>query len=510
MKKSSQLKAGVIISYISTIVGILINIIYTPLLTSLLGQSEYGLYTVVASIVNYLSLFSLGFGSAYLRYYSRYKEKNEQEKIYGLNGMFLVVFLFLALCAFIAGMFLVNNAQIVLGNKINIDELRTAKILMFILIINIVLTFPAGVFNSIIVAHENYIFQRTVNLLSRILNPLLVLPLLLAGYKSVAVVCVTTGLTLLNLLINIGYCFFKLHTKFIFKKMEFSILKDIMHFSFFVFLNMIIDQVNWSIDKFLLIRFSGTGAVAVYGIASQFNSLYLGFSTTISSVFEPRVNQIVAKDAKDTDKVLTNLFTKVGRIQFIVMLLLLSGFVIFGEYFIAIWVGNTYAEAYPVILLLIIPVTIPLIQNLGIEIQRAKNMHQFRSVIYLCVALCNVMVSIPLTKKYGPVGSAFGTAISLIIGNCIIMNIYYHKKIGLNMGAFWKNILSFVPAMIPSVIAGVFIKRYIAFHSFSFYLLLICVYTAIYCISMWKLGMNEQEKNIVKTFVNKMSGRMKK
>lgn len=510
MKKSNQLKAGVIISYASTIIGIFINIIYTPLLTSLLGQSEYGLYTVVASVVNYLSLFSLGFGSAYLRYYARYKEKNEQEKIYKLNGMFLLVFMFLALCAFIAGLFLVSNAQVVLGNKINSSELQTAKLLMFILVINIVLTFPAGVFNSIIVAHENYIFQRSVNLLSRILNPLLVLPLLLAGYKSVAVVCVTTGLTLLNLLINIGYCFFKLHTKFIFKKMEFVILKDIMYFSFFVFLNMIIDQVNWSIDKFLLIRFSGTAAVAVYGIASQFNSFYLGFSTTISSVFEPRVNQIVAKDTEKTNKMLTDLFTKVGRIQFMIMLLLLSGFIFFGKYFISIWVGNTYAQAYYVILLLIVPVTIPLIQNLGIEIQRAKNMHQFRSIIYFFVALCNVMISIPLTKEYGPIGSAFGTAISLIIGNCIIMNIYYHKKIGLDMGVFWKNILSLVPAMIPSIIIGIIVMKYIVFSSFVSYLLLIFIYTVIYCISMWKLGMNEQEKDIVRAFINKLTARRNK
>ncbi len=505
----NQLKLGVVISYMTTIVGIIINLIYTPLLTSLLGQTEYGLYTVVASVVNYLSLFSLGFGSAYLKYYSNYKVKNKQAEICRLNGMFLVVFSFLAVCAFITGMFLVKYAHIILGSKINSNELQTARVLMFILVINIVLTFPSGVFNSIIVAHECYIFQRSINLVSRIVNPLIVLPLLLAGYKSIAVVLVTTIITFSTLVINIFYCFFRLHTKFLFKNLDFKILKDIGKFSFFVFLNMVIDQINWNVDKFLLIRFSGAAAVAIYGVASQINSLYLNFSTQISSVFEPRVNQIVAKDNNDTNKVLTDLFTKVGRIQFMVIMLILLGFIVFGQYFIQIWVGKDYADAYLIILLLIVPVTIPLIQNLGIEIQRAKNMHQFRSVIYFFVAVCNVVISIPLTKSYGAVGSALGTAISLLIGNCIIMNIYYHKKIGLDMFVFWKNIISFIPALLPSLILGCIIEKFVSFDSIYIYLLFILIFVFVYCISIWKFGMNEQEKKMITSFVQRLKKNQK-
>lgn len=504
MTKNSQLKIGVIISYATIAINILINLIYTPLLTSILGQAEYGLYTVVASVVNYLSLFSLGFGGSYIRYYSNYKEKNKQEEICRLNGMFLLVFIFLAICAFITGMFLVKYAHIILGNKISPNELQTARILMLILVINIILTFPSSVFNSIIVSHECYIFQRSVNLLSKIINPLIVLPLLLLGYKSIAVVLVTTIITLCTLVINMFYCFFRLHTKFIFKNLDFKLLKDIGFFSFFIFLNMIIDQINWSIDKFLLIRFSGTVAVAVYGVASQVNSLYLIFSTQISSVFGPRVNQIIAKDDSNTDEILTKLFTKVGRIQFMVIMLILMGFIFFGEYFLILWVGDEYKGAYPVILLLIVPITIPLIQNLGTEIQRAKNMHRFRSIIYLCIALCNVIISIPLTKNYGPVGSAFGTALSLIIGNCIVMNIYYHKKVGLNMIVFWKSIFSMFPAVLPSVIVGVIITKFVTFNSVLNYLLIIILFIFVYVTSMWKIGMNNWEKELVISFISKL------
>ncbi len=64
-------KAGVLLSYGQTILSTLISLTYTPVMLRLLGQSEYGLYTLVNGFVSNLSLLSFGMGSAYMRYYSR-------------------------------------------------------------------------------------------------------------------------------------------------------------------------------------------------------------------------------------------------------------------------------------------------------------------------------------------------------------------------------------------------------------------------------------------------------
>ena len=101
-----------------------------------------------------------------------------------------------------------------------------------------------------------------------------------------------------------------------FKNFQLGLLKEMWVFTFFIFINMIVDQVNWSVDKFLLGRFAGTTAVAVYGVGGQINTLYLQFSSSVSNVFVPKVNRIVAESNDDAQ--LTRLFTKVGRIQFMV------------------------------------------------------------------------------------------------------------------------------------------------------------------------------------------------
>lgn len=508
--KFNQLKVGVILSYISISLNMVVNLLYTPIMIRLLGQSEYGLYTLVGSIVSYLSLFSLGFTGAYLRFYSRYKSKNDLEGEFRLNGMFLSLFLGMGLAALICGFVLAQYPQQIFGQNLSAQELKTAQGLMYILVFNIALTFPSSIMESIVGAHEQFIFQQVLTFIGIILNPLICLPLLLMGYGSVAVVSVVTFITVFKLVCNTLFCFKRLKVKFFFYHFEFSILKEIFVFSFFLFLNMIIDQINWSVDKLILGHTSGTNAVAVYGVAGQINSIFMTFSTTISSVFSPRINKIAA-EGKDVKKRFTSLFIKVGRIQFMVLGLVASGFVYFGKYFITqIYVGEEYAESYAVALFLILPAMVPLCQNLGLEIQRSVNMHQFRSIIYFFMAFVNVLISIPLAQKFGPAGAAMGTAISLLIANGFIMNVFYSKAIGIDIVAFWKSILHLFVRILPAMVVGIIVLKLIVFHGIVEYLVWIVIYTVIYCGSVWFLGMNLEEKMLILKPIQKIFGLTKR
>lgn len=505
--KINQLKAGAVLSYISMGLGYIISIIYTPIMLRLLGQSEYGLYNLVASVVSYLGLLSFGFGSAYVRYYSRYKVNNDEKNIAKLNGMFLTVFIIIGFIALFAGGILVINTELIFGEKLTVSELSTAKVLMAIMVFNLSLSFPASVFNSYITANEEYIFQKLLQMVKVVISPLVMLPVLLMGFKSIGMVVVTTILNITVEIANVAFCFKKLKMKFCFHKFDFALMKEMAVFSSYIFLNMIIDQINWNIDKFILGRFRGTVAVAVYGLAAQLNSYYLSLSTAISNVFTPRVNRMVA--AKNDNKQLTCLFTRVGRIQFILLSLICSGFIFFGQPFISMWAGKNYVEAYPIALLLIVPVTIPLIQNLGIEIQKAKNMHQFRSWLYFFIAIGNLFVSIPLARVYGGVGAAAGTAASLLIGNGLIMNWYYHNKVGLDMRYFWKEISKFAKALLLPIAVGIVMYLFIDLYRIIAFLLCGSIYVTVFFISMWLFGMNQYEKDLIRRPVSRIMKRVR-
>ena len=392
----NQKKAGVMLSYLGEAVKILSGLLYTPILIRLLGQNEYGLYQLAYSVMSYLSLLSFGFGSSYVRFHARYHVKGDHDSIARLNGMFMLVFCSLAGVSLLCGGVLISNIELVFGQGLTPLELNKAKILLIIMVISVAISMPNSVYNCYITAHERFIFQKLLRVLQNLLNPMLALPLMLLGYDSVAVIMVSAVLTFGVFFSNLFYCKKALNIRFSYRGLQFSLLKEMWVFTFFIFLNQIIDQINWNIDKVLLGRYSGTVAVAVYGIGAHINTIYVQTSTAISNVFVPGINRCVAK--KEDDK-LIYLMTKVGRIQFFVLGLVLSGFVFYGKSFIRFWAGEGYEESYVVALILISSITIPMIQSIGVEVQRAKNKHYISSIVYFFIAVVNVILSIWLINS---------------------------------------------------------------------------------------------------------------
>lgn len=495
--KVNQLKSGVVLSYTQMILSNLISIIFTPIVIRLLGQDEYGVMSLAGAIIGYLSLLNLGLGGSYNYFYHKRKKEADEDGVAKLNGMYITIFSVIGLAVLVAGMFIVFNARSVLGSEITGNELGIAKKLMAISVLSMALTLPTSVFGSYIFVHERFIFSRVVGIIFTILSNIVKLSLLFLGFRSVAITLAAFILTIINTLVTVIYSVKVLKFKFVFSGFQLNMLKSMFTFSFFIFLNQIVDQINWSIDKYIIARFYGAASVAVYSIGASLNNYYISISSTISGVFSPRINKMVSLETDNNT--LTDLMIKVGRVQFLILSLVFTGLVFFGEYFIVgYYAGTGYEEAYKVVLILCAPVTIPLIQNVGIEIQRAKNKHKFRSIIYVIMAFFNLGISIPLCKYFGIIGCAIGTAIGITIANVIVMNIYYHKKLGLNMLKFWKSILRILPSEIIPVLFGVVILKVINVDSLLEFLAFGVLYVLVFAASVWFLGMNDFEKNLIK------------
>ena len=216
--KTNELKLGAILSYIILGLELAVGLFYTPILTRTLGQSEYGLYSLVASVISYLTVLDLGFGSAIVVYTARYRTNKQQEKEDQLHGMFLIIYTIIGIIAGIVGYILYLNVDKFFGNSMTLQEIEKAKVMMLILTANLVITFPMSIFSSTITAYEKFIFAKTVNIIRIIINPIVMLVLLHMGYKSVGIVVATTALNIITLLINMLYCIKNLKMNFDFSK----------------------------------------------------------------------------------------------------------------------------------------------------------------------------------------------------------------------------------------------------------------------------------------------------
>ena len=495
--KINQIKVGVILSYVVIALNMIIGIAYTPILTGSLGQSEYGLYSIVSSIISYLTILDFGFGNAIIIYTAKYRAKNEEEKEQKLHGMFFAIYLGIGFVAAIIGTIITFNVENIFGKTMTQEEITTAKTLMKILTFNLAITFPFSIFSSIITAYEKFIFSKVVNIIRIVLNPLIMVVLLNLGYKSVALVTLITVLNVVTLLINFFYCKSKLKIKMKFGKMNIPLLKEISAYSFFVFLGTIIDKINWNLGQFILGAVSGTISAAIYSIAVQLINMFMSFSTAISGVLLPKVTKMQTNNA--SDKEFTNFFIKTGRIQFLIIALVVTGFIIFGKEFIEIiWLGEDYSMAYYMACMLMVALCIPLIQNVGLSILQAKNKYRYRCIMLSVVAVLNLIISIPLGKLYGGMGVSFVTAICLLIGQGIILNVYYHKKVGLNIIEFWKEIFKMAIPLIPLFIISLIINNIYAPKSILDIVIQIICYTMLYVVIMYVFSTNEYERELIK------------
>ena len=117
-------------------------------------------------------------------------------------------------------------------------------------------------------------------------------------------------------------------------KPEKGLFSDLFAYTVFIAIELIVDQINWNIDKVLLARYKGTVMVAIYSVGYSLYTYYQTFSSSISGVFTPRIHKIVnsGSSIENQRTELTELFTKVGRIQFLMLALIASGVVFFGKF----------------------------------------------------------------------------------------------------------------------------------------------------------------------------------
>lgn len=487
----NELKIGTVLSMLTIVVSSIIQIVYTPLYMRYLGPGDYGINSLVQSIMGYISILNLGLGNTMLRYTTRYRAEGRIEEENSLNGMFLVIFSILMAIAFIIGVYIYVNIGEFFGERFTFEELKKTKAVFLILALNVVISFPMGVFSTNITSKEKFIYQRGIKLLTIILNPIAGALLMINGFGLIAVTVSTVFFAFISYLFDIVYAF-KLGMKIKFSKFNNSILKEIFLYSFFIFLNVLIDQIYWGTDRVIIGKYVGVQGIAIYSVGAIFNTLYMGFASAVSGVLFPRINRLIAEDRHSE---VDEMFLKIGRLQYILLGLISSGFILFGRDFITLWVGKDYIEAYNIALWIMIPLTVPLIQSTGVSIMQAKNMHQFRSVVYFIIAILNLVLSVIFVKRVGVIGCAIATGISFILGQIIVMNIYYKVAVKLDMVKFWKNILKMSIPIGIVMIFGYVLNSYLSEVNYFNFLIKTSIYTVMYGVLLWVMALNNYEKS---------------
>lgn len=498
---TNQKKIGIIISYINILANNLIILFYIPFLLRNLGQEDFGLYQLINTVISTLSLLSMGFSSAYIPFYTRYKEADDKDGMKSLNGLYLLLFTGMSVVAIIIGSVMIQNSTALLPELANQTQVQLAKVLMTFMIINIALSFPASVFESNIIAQEQFRFNQSLRLLILIVKPIIVIPLILLGMNAVAIVIVQTLLGVVTLISNASFAICKLEMKFQFKSFPKAVFKEVAIFSSFIMLGKIIGLANNSIPNFIIGGSLGFREVTTYAMTLKIKRIFSQLSFTISKVFVPELNRMVVNQGNMTQ--LTNLMIKVGRLQFAILTFMFGGFITTGRFFVSSWAGDENSMIYPLLIIICAINLIPWCQMLGGDIQKAMNKHRFRSVVSFILAVVNIILTYILVNTIGIIGAVIAFAITILIGHGILNNYYYHR-LGLDILLFWKKMLNILIPFFASTAFSLLIQQWVEVSNFWLFLLFGLLYTIIFLIVYLRYAANNEEKQQIRQLQQSM------
>lgn len=498
---TSQIKTGAILNYISLGIYNLVGLFYTPYMLAMMGKSEYGLYSIVASVIAYLTLMDLGLSDAVIRYSVKYRTEGrivEQAKLF---GMFIYIYVFIGTVVALLGLIMVFNVNTLFGATMTVEELYKARIMLLLMSFNLALSFYFCIYGSIIVAYERFVFQKLLQILRIVLNTLVMICLLHYGYRAISMIITQTVVNILIIGLNIYYCRQKLNIQIIFGHIDWGKLKNIISFSFWVFFFIIIERVYWSSGQFILGITMGTASVAVFSVAITLEHMYMGMSNSISSVLLPRITAVSTQN--NSEKSLSDLFITVGRIQYSILIFIFIGFIIFGKPFLRVWAGNGYDETYIVTIILFFAHTIPLIQSSGISILKARGQLKTSAIILAVCSIGCLFLEYILSVHLGATGCAMGIALSMIIGQVVLLNIYYARKQNIDIKRFWKEIIQLSAVPLIFLILGIEITSVIKIDTLYMLCCSIVLFSIIYVPVYYKFSMNNWERNLLKSVLHR-------
>ena len=496
-------KQGVVFSYLYMLFEILSSVLFTPFLIRRLGQSEYAVYSLVATVTAYLLLLDLGTGNAIVRYMAKFRALDDRAQMRKFLGISIIFYGIIAAAVIAAGLAIRNNIAVFFSKGLTAAELEQAKAMFSVTMINAALTLFIAAFIKTVIAFEKFALSKSLDILRIIFRVGLSVICLLRGFGGLGVVTVNLVLTIVFGLIYIIYVFRRLRITPVIRGLEFGFVREIVGYSFFIFLQMIAAQVNSMADQVLIgaLVTASSGILAVYAAGAQITQYFQSIAGSINGVLMPGVVRMVEGGA--SPRQLQEEMVRIGRMVLIILGLIYTVFLVNGRVFMELWAGKPNIDGYWVAVIIMLPMIFYLVQSIGSQILWAMGRHKVQAVLQILVAAGNILLTVVLIRWNPLIGASVGTAASMLAGNVIVMNIVFVRDIHISLGAYYRELLrGILPSLIITGIFGFCIACIPIPEPYGF-LINCCCMAAVYGGLLFRFGANSDEKQLAAAIFQK-------
>lgn len=489
MGSAEQIKLGAVISYISIGINIVLGLIYTPWMIHSIGKDNFGLYTLAMSVIS-LFVFDFGLSQATQRFIAKYIAENKPEQANNCLGLVAKLYLWIDVALVIiltAVYFFIPSIY----QELTFEEISKFKIVYCIAAVFSVISFPFIPVNGVLSANEKFVQLKFCDLIHKFLTVGLMAICLILGYGLYALVTVNAISGLLTIVLKLFFIKRGTRTRVNYGYSNSHEFKSILSFSGWITVIALSQRMIFNIAPTILGIFTGAASIAVLGIAITLEGYVYLFASAVNGLFLPKVARKIASG----EDVLP-LMIKVGRIQIIVIAMIIFGFISIGSDFIDEWVGNSFSDAYLGAIFLILPSLFHLPQEIADQALIVVDRVRQKAVAFILMATLNIALAFLMVPKYGMIGICAAICISYFV-RTIVLDIIYHKELHIKVMTFFKE--TFFRMSVPLLLTlglGIAGNHFIPLAGWGGLAAKGMLFVVEYCIIVSVLAMTTDEKKL--------------
>lgn len=492
MKKANKVVYNTVVLYLRLIIGLCIGLLTTRLVLKALGETDYGIYMLVAGVVAMLGILNSNMANTSMRFIAHSLGSNDKKHLVATFNTTLFLHIFVG---FIVVFLMIIGGVILFEYFLNIpeDKIFEAKIVFGCMVLTIFVTVISVPYDALINAHENLIVISLVDILGDILKLLLAVYLLYSSSNLLIQYGVfMLAIQIILRIIKQGYSSIKYEeSKMQLSAFDKSLMKSILNFTAWNLFGSIGSVAIVQVRSVLLNMFFGVKINAAEGIAKTASTALNMVSTSMTSAINPQMVKSEGSGDRNRMIYLTKVSTKFSIFLFGLFAI---PFIIEAPFLLKLWLVKipdfaTLFFQITVITLFLEKFTFPITD----AIRAVGDIRKFQ-ITETLIFLLNIPVAYLFFKfDFEP---AMIYVVGFFMSSIVFFNrLYFGKKIiGMNISNYIKE--SILPALIPVIVSFMITLvpyHYIEYGFFRFMSISFCFGTVL-IILFWFFGINTSEK----------------
>jgi len=426
--------------------------ILTPIVIHFLGQSGYGIWVLIGSIIGYYGFLDLGISTAVMRYVARFAGQADHRAMNATVStalaLFFVIGFIIVIGTYFCAELLAGLVEVPLG-KSN-DFIQAIQLLSLAVAIRLV----GSTFSISLMAHEMFVASNIITIIGTLARAAGTLWFLSNDWGLLGIALSHTLAAGLMGLLHFIVCMRYIPSLSIkINKINKSTLNNLITFGGVTTVIAITDTIRLNLDSIVIAKFVDMASVGVFGIAAILVRYFVHLVVAAMGVLTPR---FAALHGLNEQHELSGLFLKSLFVCSLMAFSFGAMLIAFGGSFIHLWVGDDFKPAIPVLYVLVIGHTVAVSQNVGIGMMYALKKHHWYAITSTVEAILNLTLSIILVLHYGIIGVALGTVIPMLLIRAIIQPIYVSHLMKIHVATYYAY-------LVPGALIGVSIVTLVAF-----------------------------------------------